>query len=125
MAVAYPSTLPTAGLNGASGGPVLTTISDEKELGQPEIRQRSRMANQIVSVEYPPIDQTTYEAFLAWFQDDLYDGILPFDFNDPMTKDTHTYKFVKSTPAFVETRMTPNFIKISFQLIRLKFTSGA
>jgi len=124
MAVAYPASLPTAGLNGASGGPVLTTISDEREFGIPEIRQRQSMTNQVISVEYPPINQTTYEAFLTWFQDDLYDGILPFTFNDPITKDNHVYKFVKSNPAFVETRMSPGWLKLSFQLIRLKFVAA-
>jgi hypothetical protein len=120
MGVSYPSALPQAGLNGASGGPILTIISDEKELGQPEIRQRSNMVSQVISVEFPPIDQANYDIFINWFENDLFDGILPFDFNDPMSKDIHTYKFVKSTPAFVETRISPNFIKISFQLIRLK-----
>lgn len=121
--VEYPSTLPVAGLSGAAGGPIQTTISDERELGTPEIRQRQGMVNQVINVEYPPINQTTYDAFVDWFNNDLYGGVLPFMFNDAITKTDHVYKFVKNTPAYTVTRMTDLWLTISFQLIRLKTIS--
>lgn len=120
-AVAYPSELPSAGLAGAGGGPNTTTISDEKELGEPEIRQRQGLVNQVVNVELPPLSQTEYEAFLSFFENDLYGGILPFTFNDPITKGDHTYKFVKATPSFTEERVNYYWIRVTFQLIRLKY----
>ena len=120
MPILYPQDLPTAGLTGAGGGEITTVISDEKDLGAQELRERQGLRNQIITVEFPPITQEVYEVFIEFFETTLYGGILPFEFNDPITKDTHVYKFVK---AFTETRVTPQLIKISFQLIRLRVSS--
>lgn len=124
MPVSYPSTLPTAGLTGGGGGVKTSTLSDERSEGEQEHRQRQGIQNQVINVEYPPLSQTEYEAFKTFFEETLFSGILPFEFNDPATKDTHVYKFVKNDPAYNETRVNKNFVSISFQLIRLKFIAG-
>jgi hypothetical protein len=117
--VDWPTSLPQTGLNGASGGPQQNSVSFEPDIGPSIDRRRSSFAGRKIKVELPPITNAQYAIFVSFFEDDLYDGLLPFNFNDPMTQTTKSFKFVKTEPAYSEQRLTGDMMKISFELFRL------
>lgn len=112
--IAYPDELPSAGLNGVSGGPLTAAVEFENDVGPNNSRERVGLTMDKFRVELPPLTQAQYETFQLFYHTILYDGILPFTFTDPMTKETKVFKF---SGGYTENRATPDYLKVSFELI--------
>lgn len=116
----WPSSLPKAGSAGVSGGPQRNVVSFTPEIGPSIDRRRASSSGKIRDVELVNLDLTQYETFKAFFEIDLYNGILPFIWVDPLTSAPAKVKFVQSDPPYREERTTKTLYKISFQLFILR-----
>jgi hypothetical protein len=116
----WPSTLPQAGRANVSGGIQRNVVSFQPDIGPSIDRRRASSAGRIRDVELFNVTKLQYETFLSFFEVDLYDGILPFTWIDPITELTSKVKFVQNDPVFRETKLMPDQYEIAFQLFVMR-----
>lgn len=95
---AWPVTLPTHPLrDGFSRQPQPNIVSFSTEVGEGKRRRRSTARLQQWSLTFMmTADQVA--AFEAFFEDDLFDGVEPFEWVYPMTGDTWRFWFDPAQP---------------------------
>lgn len=114
--VPWPSGVPQSGLIGFTGGPQPNVSSFKPENGPSIDRRRGSSKVRKRRITLPPMTKTQYGVFKAFVEDDLGDGVLPFDWHDALTNATVRMKFVHNDPLYEERLTTTELIEISFEV---------
>lgn len=89
----WPGTLPTAlMIAGLQRTPQANVISFGTEVGPGKVRRRSTARTETI-VGSIIVTATQYATFQSFFQDDLQDGALAFDWTDPLDDSTCSFRF--------------------------------
>ena len=114
----WPAALPQCPiLNGFSEQRQRNLASFAPEVGGPKISRRSTAVAVLTSLVYR-MSNADILVFNTFFEDTLKDGSLPFDWDHPVTGTTYTWMFdINEAPRF--DRMTPNSIRVTFNLLRM------
>ena len=118
----WPASLPQIPAPGMSVAPQRNKISFEPEIGDSIDRRRGTAASKAYQISLPPMTKAQFAIFEAFFEDDLYDGVLPFTWNDPISGASHSWKFTGDDPPYsAEVLMggDEGIIKVAFRLKRL------
>lgn len=118
----WPASLPQIPVPGMGIAPQRNKVSFEPEIGDSIDRRRGTAASKIYQIALPPISKAQFIVFTEFFEEDLYDGVLPFDWSDPLTGELHSWKFTGDDPPYTAEAMMggdEGLIKVSFRLKRL------
>ena len=94
----WPNTLPDAFLrDGFARTPQPNVISFGTEVGPGKVRRRTtaRTKSHTFSMKMTLVQLNEFEAF---FEDDLSDGAIPFDWTDPVAGDVASWRFDPGSP---------------------------
>lgn len=99
MAIAWPSGLQQL-LNTDGFAEQLGTVAirSENDVGPAKVRARSTKAVDNITCSIN-VNATEMAIMKSFFRVDLGQGVMPFEFNHPLTQDLETYRFV-SPPSF-------------------------
>lgn len=97
MAQAYPVELQECFSRGTfQRVPGNNVIYSETDTGPSKSRRRSTLAKDLIRGQIILKDNNEYSVFYTWFKQTLQDGVLSFDFKDPVTQNTIEVKFQSS-----------------------------
>jgi hypothetical protein len=82
------------------GGPQRNKVSFKPEVGTSIDRRRASAAGAIYQGVFSQFTTAQRATFETWFEDDLADGTLSFDWADPVTGVTATWKFTDEDPPY-------------------------
>ena len=91
-------------------------ITFEPEVGPPIDRRRGTAAGTLVTIRFTGITDAERETFEDWYRDTLFDGVLPFNWVDPVRGVAATYKFTKDV---YQLAAHDQKFDLSFRLLRL------
>ena len=97
MAAAWPVSLPAYPRRDLTWSPKPNVISFGTEVGKGKRRRRSTYRSKLWSLSFIMTDAQLAD-FVAFFEDDLEDGALPFEWVYPRTGDTWEFTFASDTP---------------------------
>jgi hypothetical protein len=102
MAASWPVSINTDVLrDGYTDQPERNVVTFQPEVGPAKERRRCSVSNNLVT--YPMMFLAAeWAAFVPFYRSTLADGILPFEFPDPVSDDLWTYKFEGEEPPKVE-----------------------
>jgi hypothetical protein len=112
----WPATLPRAGAMNVRGNPQSNVISFKPERG-PSIDRRA--ASSVVKIRSVSItlNADQYVIFMDFFTNDLKDGVLAFDWVEPMTNAPARIKFLHEEQKTIdEERLSNSLYRISFRV---------
>lgn len=115
----WPATIPQKpDFGGWTLQPQSNSLSFEPEVGPPITRRRASSVNDIYDAKFTLRSDAERAAFLTFFRTTLIDGTLAFDWNDPITAVSGSWKIIGKPPFRLG---SPAFAKyeLSLQLIRL------
>lgn len=97
MATAWPGTLPANPRRDLTWQPKPNVIGFGTEVGKGKLRRRSTYRSKLWSLPFIMTD-AQLAIFQAFFETDLADGALPFEYVYPRTGDTWEFTFDKDSP---------------------------
>ena len=116
----WPTSLPQAPLvDQWTGGPQRNIVSFQPEIGPSITRRRGSSALSVWEAAFPPFDATQLAAFRSFFEDDLFDGVLAFQWDDPITGTTCLWRFADEEPPYKITATAASLYMVSMKLIKL------
>lgn len=114
----WPETLPQVSLiDGLSYAPVQNVVAFATETGPGKLRRRSTARSKVVTMRFL-LDETQRATFLAFFEDDLEDGALTFELDDPVTGELAKWRFDPASPYSLTTPGRPNW-SLSMNLLQV------
>lgn len=117
MTEIWPVTVPwRARTAGYSEKPQRNVASFQPDAGVAIERRRASISADELSYVSTLMTDTQVDRLVAWYRDDLGDGVLPFTRNHPRTGDSVICKFV-DTPAIVAVEGL--YYRVSINLIRM------
>jgi len=119
---AWPASLPQIPVPGMSIAPQRNKIAFEPEIGDSIDRRRGTAASKVYQIALPPMTKEQYATFEEFFEDDLYDGVLSFTWDDPVSGVEYSWKFTNDDPPYTAEVLMggdEGIIKVSFRLKRL------
>lgn len=124
--ILWPTGMRAAGALNVSGGPQSNVSIFEADTGPPVTRRKSTTVVKKYSINFQALTRAERDIFVAWFQNTLKDGNLPFKWVDPMrgrvSGDIY-YQNCRIVPnngvGYSETRVTPDKYNLSFDLVLL------
>jgi hypothetical protein len=120
MTDVWPSTIPqTPLIDQWIGGPQRNKVSFKPDVGPTIDRRRTSSALSIFTATFPPMTELQFATFETFFETTLKDGILPFDWADPVTGVTRRWKFADDDPPYQATAGAGDLITVSTKFIRL------
>lgn len=115
----WPVSLPPAARVGISGGPQSNAVSFKPEVGPSIDRRRASSVVRKYQVELPAMEAATYDAFVAFFDDTLKSGVLPFQWYDPFTRSAGRFKFVHNDPVYTQEALASGLFVVRFEVMRI------
>lgn len=113
----WPSTLPQAGAMNVRGNPQSNVISFKPERGPSIDRRAASTVNKIRTVQLK-LTLAQYNTFVTFFETTLKDGVLPFDWVDPMTNESALIKFIHEEQKTIdEEKITLDLYQVSFRVM--------
>jgi len=117
MTEAWPVTVPSEALaEGYSEKPQRNVTSFQPDAGVALERRRASISADDLSYVSTHMTDDQFDDLIAWYRDDLLEGVLPFTRNHPRTGDSVTCKFVDA-PAIVAVEGL--YYKVSINLVRM------
>ena len=101
-----------------AGGPQSNRVFWQPEIGDPMTRRRGSAAGHTYPFSFFPITHDQLQIFQEWFEEELYDGVLPFDMADPWTKEIHEWTFAKDGQPYEVTYGDGDLAALTFELYR-------
>lgn len=100
------------------GGPQKNKVSFQPELGPTIDRRRGSAAGEVFQATFDVITDAGLQTFKDFFRTDLLDGVLAFQWVDPIDGDTANWKFIDDPPYQVRSGRY-QYHQISFKLLKL------
>lgn len=97
MAATWPVSLPANPRRDLTWSPKSNVISFGTEVGKGKLRRRSTYRSKLWSLSFIMTDAQLAD-FVTFFEDDLEDGALPFEWVYPRTGDTWEFTFDAGQP---------------------------
>lgn len=120
MTDVWPATLPQTPLvDQWVGGPQRNKVSFKPEIGPTIDRRRGTSALHIYQATFAPLTEAQFVIFETFFHTTLKDGLLPFDWADPISGTTKRWKFGDEDPPYQITAGAGDLITLSCKLVRL------
>lgn len=93
----WPASIPQTPQAGQwTGSPQPNRAEFRPDVGPAIVRRRASSSVREYSASFPPMTAAQLATFEAWYEDDLYDGSLPFNWADPDTGVTYSWRFLDS-----------------------------
>lgn len=116
----WPASLPQAPLvDQWSGGPQRNKVSFQPEIGPSIDRRRGSSAFHTYQATFAPLTDAQLATFVYFFETELYDGVVSFQWNDPVTGAAYNWKFSDDEPPYQVTSGEGNLHSLTFNLLRL------
>lgn len=116
----WPASLPQAPLvDQWAGGPQRNKVGFQPEIGPPIVRRRGTSSVEIWEGTFPPFTAAQLTAFRTFFEDDLYEGTLAFNWTDPIKGDTGLWTFSDDNPPYKIVATANSYYSVSMKLIRI------
>lgn len=121
MTTTWPSTIPqTPDVNQWTGGPQRNKVSFQPQLGASIDRRQGSAAGYVYAAVFSNFTNAERAAFEQWFSSTLYDGTLPFLWDDPVTGTEYSWKFMDEDPPYQFTSHGGEGLhSLSMKLLRL------
>lgn len=112
----WPATLPQdAAVDGFSHSPQANKVSFQPDVGPSIDRRRATAKVKLLNITLPPVTAGQVAIFDAFFENDLKDGVLPFDWKDPITGAAASMKFGSGEQPYTIAPASSKLFRISFQ----------
>lgn len=119
----WPTTVPICPeRHGVRGGPQDARVAFQPALGPPVVRRRTSVATETFNVPMSPWTVAQFQAFEAWFRDDLSMGVLSFGFPHPMIGVPRPFTFAAQEEGAYSVSQAPaGYLRVSFGLVGVAF----
>lgn len=116
----WPATLPQKPFaNKWTGSPQRNKASFQPEIGPSIDRRRGSSFTHVFQAGFDFTSNAMVATFIAWFEDDLYDGTLPFEWDDPLDGLTYLWKFTSDDPPYTINSHSGTYHELTFKVVRL------